>query len=52
MPLAHPDALGAEHALIGIVTEKRVAGVDRQVTRYAPQPIQLQLESLVGSDLL
>jgi hypothetical protein len=52
MSLAHPDALAAENALVGIIGEKRVAGVDRQITRYAPESLQLELETLMGSDLL
>jgi len=52
MSLAHPDAFAAENTLVGIIGEKRVAGVYRQITRYAPEPLQLELESLMGSNLL
>jgi hypothetical protein len=50
--LANPDAFAAENALVGIIGEKRVAGVDRQITRYAPESLQFELETLMGSDFL
>jgi hypothetical protein len=52
MSLAHPGALAAEHALVGIITEKRVAGVDRQISLNAAESVQLELEALMGGDLL
>jgi hypothetical protein len=52
MALAHPDALAAENALVGIIGKERVTGIHRQLTRYAPQSLQLELEPLMSRDPL